>query len=129
MTTKEESKRMAVILKNRLEVEHGLVGHPKADILWQKSWEEGHSMGFGDVEIIYNNLAELLKNDLVWKRKLPITPGYYWLRNLAYKSMTNPYIVLVRDFGDGTYVNNSPLRGWKAMENAEWAGPIPLPTE
>ncbi len=44
-----------------LEVEYGLVGHPKADLLFSKAWEMGHSSGFGEVLNYYDELSELVK--------------------------------------------------------------------
>lgn len=48
-------------LKVRLEEENDLVEHPKAGMLWSKAWEMGHSAGLSEVELYYNDLAELLK--------------------------------------------------------------------
>ena len=44
-----------------LEIEHGVVGHPKAGKLWSLAWEHGHSSGYGDVIHYYENFVELLK--------------------------------------------------------------------
>lgn len=47
--------------KTNLEREHGLTGHPKADLLWRLAWEDGHSGGWDDIASVYSEFAELLK--------------------------------------------------------------------
>lgn len=47
--------------KTALLKELGLTGHPKAEKLYAMAWEKGHSSGFGEVELIAGELAELLK--------------------------------------------------------------------
>jgi hypothetical protein len=44
-----------------LEVKHGLVGHPKAARLYELAYEIGHSAGYHEVEIYYDDMADLLK--------------------------------------------------------------------
>jgi len=56
----EETAALTSKLKADLEAEHGLVGHPKADKVWAKAWEDGHSSGYGEVASIYDDLAELV---------------------------------------------------------------------
>lgn len=46
--------------KARLEEENGVVGHKKANLLYQMAWERGHSDGFEAVEHEYNDLVQLL---------------------------------------------------------------------
>ena len=46
--------------KSTLETEHGVVGHPKADFLYSKAWEMGHSAGYNEVANYYSDFAELL---------------------------------------------------------------------
>jgi len=58
MTEAEDMKRA---FKLKLERRHGLTGHPRADKLWELAWGYGHSAGLGEVEIYYQELAELLK--------------------------------------------------------------------
>jgi len=69
---------------------------------------------------------------LTWRRGLPDVPGYYWVRltdqNPA-RYPIDPYIVEVREYGDGLAIGNSTLKGWRRMEAADWAGPIELPQE
>ena len=55
----ENQKKMEQ--KQRLEVEYGLVGHAKAELLYEMSWGMGHYAGFEEVSIHYRDLAQLLK--------------------------------------------------------------------
>lgn len=43
-----------------LAAENGLTDHPKADLLFAKAWEHGHSSGLMDVVHWYEDLADLL---------------------------------------------------------------------
>lgn len=52
---------MSALVKRDLEVQEGLAGHPKADMLWGIAWDRGHSSGYLDVISVYEELAELLK--------------------------------------------------------------------
>lgn len=47
--------------KASLETKWGLVGHPKADKLYSLAWEMGHSAGYHEVGLYYDDMAELLK--------------------------------------------------------------------
>ncbi len=55
----EEAKVREV--RHRCEVEHGLVDHPKADLLWQKAWSRAHSFGLESVVAQYADLVELVR--------------------------------------------------------------------
>lgn len=48
-------------LKERLLAEHGLITHPKADLLFGLAWEHGHAHGEGEVAMYFADFAELLK--------------------------------------------------------------------
>jgi hypothetical protein len=41
--------------------ELGLKNHPKADVLFSKAWDLGHSSGFHEVWYYLQDLSELLK--------------------------------------------------------------------
>lgn len=43
-----------------LETYYGMKGHPKADLLYSKSWEQGHSAGLSDVAAVYADLVDLV---------------------------------------------------------------------
>lgn len=58
---RENEGAMSALVKRDLEVQEGLVGHPKADMLWSIAWDRGHSLGYSDVISVYEELAELLK--------------------------------------------------------------------
>lgn len=57
----EEAGRRADELRARLERDNGVVGNPKADLLWSKAWELGHANGLSEVECYYDDLVELIK--------------------------------------------------------------------
>ena len=44
-----------------LEIEHNLVGHPKADKLYELAWDYGHSSGYSEITSYYADLADLLE--------------------------------------------------------------------
>lgn len=44
-----------------LEREHGVTGHPKAEMVYELAWEYGHANGYGEVATIYDDLVELIK--------------------------------------------------------------------
>lgn len=55
-----ETSELTGKLRADLEAENGMTGHPKADKVWSKAWEDGHSAGYGEVANIYLDLAELV---------------------------------------------------------------------
>lgn len=57
---KRESEIIAQFQRD-LEVEHGMVGHPKAGKLFSKAWGHGHSGGFHEIAGSYEDLVELAK--------------------------------------------------------------------
>lgn len=58
---REEEARLNALFRADLEVEHGLVGHPKAERLFEMAWDRGHSGGFREVAEHYAELAELVQ--------------------------------------------------------------------
>lgn len=58
---REIAKQLMLEFKGELESEHGLVGHPKADNLFDIAWAYGHSAGYSEVRVHYETLSELLK--------------------------------------------------------------------
>lgn len=56
----EQHARQA-LLKRDLEEEYGLTNHPKADMVWGKAWEHGHSGGYNDVATWYSEFAEVVQ--------------------------------------------------------------------
>jgi hypothetical protein len=55
----------------KLEAKHGLTGHPKADKLYALAWDMGHSAGYSEVEIYYDDMADLLKPNTTGEAALP----------------------------------------------------------
>ncbi len=49
------------LLQRDLELVHGTGKNPKANLLFAKAWELGHSSGYHEVVIYYNDLVELIK--------------------------------------------------------------------
>lgn len=47
--------------RHDLEVEYDMVGHPKADLLYAKAYELGHSGGMQEVANYYSDLVELVQ--------------------------------------------------------------------
>jgi hypothetical protein len=43
-----------------LEEYYGMTGHPKADLLYSKSWERGHAYGLSEVANVYSDLVDLV---------------------------------------------------------------------
>lgn len=40
---------------------YGVAGHPKVETAYRIAWDHGHSAGYGEVDIYFSELAELLK--------------------------------------------------------------------
>ena len=64
-----------------------------------------------------------------WKKELPTEEGYYWCRNLKHRHDSEPRILYIREYCGKMALGNSALEGWNQMEESEWAGPVPLPTD
>lgn len=58
---RDESRKAKIELKNTLEKENGLEGHPKAQVLFDLAWDYGHAYGDNEVRSYYEDMAELLK--------------------------------------------------------------------
>jgi len=57
----DEQYLLTAELRRSLEEEFSMVGHPKAELLWEKAWEEGHSSGYDEVVNCYEELLDLVK--------------------------------------------------------------------
>lgn len=55
-----EEARMNELFRDDLEIEFDVVGHPKADRLFEISWSDGHSDGLQAVAYRYEKMADLL---------------------------------------------------------------------
>ena len=49
-------------LKKELEKEHSVVDHPKADLLFELAWSQGHSSGLEEVRLVYAEMVDLIKD-------------------------------------------------------------------
>ena len=56
-----ESKRLYEAFKKDLAHEYGLTGHPKFERAFAIAWDHGHSSGYSEVAIYFDELVELLK--------------------------------------------------------------------
>ena len=43
-----------------LEVEYGMVGNLKAQAVWDMAWDDGHAIGYYEVEICYEKYSTLV---------------------------------------------------------------------
>lgn len=41
--------------------EHGVESNPKAEKVWSLAWEHGHSSGYSEIEIYFEEFVELIK--------------------------------------------------------------------
>jgi hypothetical protein len=55
-----EQNRLEKQFREDLEEQYGMKGHPKADKLFSKAWQMGHSNGYGEVANYYDDLHELV---------------------------------------------------------------------
>jgi hypothetical protein len=58
---REDQARLRKEHKLSLEKDQGLVGHPRADLLYEIAWSLGHSSGYAEVATYYHELAPLVK--------------------------------------------------------------------
>ena len=58
---KAEEEREIEACKARLAERHRLKRNAKFEIAWRIAWENGHASGFSEVEIYFDDIAELLK--------------------------------------------------------------------
>lgn len=56
-----EESRLTALFKHDCEKEFKIVGHQKADKLFQVAWSMGHSSGYSEVWNYYQELVELVK--------------------------------------------------------------------
>lgn len=54
------SAALEAAFRHDLEVEYHMVGNPKADLLYGKAWQMGHSGGLHEVANYYADLVELV---------------------------------------------------------------------
>ncbi len=57
---REDQARLNKQFRLDLEVEHGVIGNPKAEKLFDIAWEQGHAYGFSEVALHYDQLVVLI---------------------------------------------------------------------
>jgi hypothetical protein len=57
----EEQRRLVEQFQRDLEAEHGVVDNSKKEKLFDIAWSQGHSSGFSEVALHYDELVELIK--------------------------------------------------------------------
>lgn len=60
VTHNSKTLQLETEFKHDLEVYYNLVGHVKADLLYQKAWWRGHAHGLSEVAEVYSDLVELI---------------------------------------------------------------------
>lgn len=55
------NRQIDKLFRECLEQVYGMEGHPKADAVFNKAWEDGHSAGHHEVRLHYAELAGLVK--------------------------------------------------------------------
>jgi len=60
---REEETQKRVDQKAQLAEEHGVVDHPKLDKVYDLAWQHGHSAGFHEVEMYFEEFVELIQKD------------------------------------------------------------------
>lgn len=48
--------------KQELAKYYGVENHPKLDSVWEFAWEHGHSSGFSDIAIYFDQFVQLIKD-------------------------------------------------------------------
>lgn len=56
-----DNNRLMAEFKSDLFIDLGIVGHPKAELLYSKAWEMGHANGFSDVYYYAGEFVEFLR--------------------------------------------------------------------
>jgi hypothetical protein len=58
---RQDEQRLRSQFREDLEAEYEMTGHRKADLLFAKAWDRGHSAGMAEVALAYDDLWELVK--------------------------------------------------------------------
>jgi len=56
-----DQRRLVELFQHDLEAEHGVTDNCKKEKLFDIAWSQGHSSGFSEVAIHYDELVELIK--------------------------------------------------------------------
>lgn len=57
-----EEHRLNELFRADLEEQEGMKGHAKAEMIWKKAWERGHSSGYSEIAYVYFDLAKLVRD-------------------------------------------------------------------
>lgn len=57
---RQDEQRLMALFKVEALAEAGLTDHPRAEVVWDKAWNRGHSEGLESVMYELNELAEVL---------------------------------------------------------------------
>jgi hypothetical protein len=74
------------------------------------------------------------KKKLIWSKKKPTKPGWYWTRSKKFRAKELPF---EHDMGIGFIVQVEEKKkgvlsvgiNWPLPDGNDWAGPIPMPKE
>lgn len=53
--------RLRDLFRDDLFKENDLINHPKAQVLWELAWEEGHANGYAEVVMYFEKFLPLIK--------------------------------------------------------------------
>lgn len=59
-----ETKRLNEMFKIDLFEEYGIENYPKKEKVFEYAWDRGHSSGFSEVEIYFEELVQLLPDEV-----------------------------------------------------------------
>lgn len=59
----EENLRLQSEFRKDLIEKYNMTGHPKADKIFDKSWDYGYSLGYDAIEDYFHDLIQLVKDD------------------------------------------------------------------
>jgi hypothetical protein len=68
----EEQEKLKNEFREDLIAEYHMTNHPKANKIFDKAWELGHSKGHEEVEYYFQDLTELFQGDSSDANSLPI---------------------------------------------------------
>jgi hypothetical protein len=58
---RNDEARLQQQFKMDLFSEHGVTGHPKAELCYAKAWEHGHAYGLSEVATYFEDFVELIQ--------------------------------------------------------------------
>ena len=58
---RKKVNEIKILFKEALFREYGLEENEKRELLWEKAYSSGHSGGFSEIEIEFDNMVDLIK--------------------------------------------------------------------